>query len=806
MTAARRSDPHGSVCSERCTAGESEGSGPSDVARYTGALVGVDTDAEVARLRDLLRDLVALSAIPAVWVERAATVREPGTEAVAAGLADALVRLLQLDFAFVRLCDPGGDGAAHATRGDAWKRFPHWLGAGARLTRQERIADVGDGPRPCPGVAIPIGVRGEAGLVAAACERADFPTATDQLLLSLAANQAATAFQSARLVDERGKAEQELREARNALEVTVAERTAELRRSEAYLAEAQRLTHTGSFAIDAATRAVTHSSDEHSRLYGFDPQPGTPSIADVPRAHPSPGPGEVPGTRSSGRSSRRRTIEMEFRVVLPSSAVRHHRGLVHPVVGASGEVGEILGTIVDITERREAEAELERLAGEQAALRRVATLVAREASQADVFTAIAEGIGQLFGSEESRMLRYEDDRTAVVVACSGELNGIFPIGARQPLGGDNACSRVFRTGRPARIEDYGKASGPIAEAGRSLGLRCVVATPILVEGRLWGAMVAGTSRDERLAAGDGIPPRPVHRADGDRDRQHRVARQGEPALRRPGRAATGGDAGGARRAAGRHLHRRQRRGRPPVQHRPGGGRALRRRRPGDRRRGRGAGPRRVRDRIALGARRRDGLGAGLSHGSLRPRRRGRLVGGQPADRRCRASPRRRLDGGVPDRRAGPSLGRDHRLRRRAAAVRRRRAPGEVHRPRGHRARQRRRPRGGGAARRGAGRAATRRHAGRARLLPHRGVRRGGRRDGRAAGRRRGHTRPLRARRRDHGGRPPRAGRVAAAARHARQITRARPCRRRCGAPGDPHAESITRARRAPSPRSPRPLR
>ena len=459
--------------------------------------MGVDTDAEVARLRDLLRDLVALSAIPAVWIERAATVREPGTEAVAAGLADALVRLLRLDFAFVRLCDPGGDGVAHATRGDAWKRFPQWLSAGARLTRQERIADVGDGQRPCPGVAIPIGVRGEAGLIAAACERAEFPSATDELLLSLAANQAATAFRSARLVDERGKAEQQLRQARNALEVTVAERTAELRRSEAYLAEAQRLTRTGSFAIDAATKAVTHSSDEHSRLYGFDPELGTPSLAAfLERMHPE--------DRARTAEALERAIveatnvENEYRVVLPPSPVRQLRAIAHPVVTASGEVGEIVGTIIDITERREAEAELERYAGEQAALRRVATLVARDASQADVFTAIAEEIGRLFGSEESRMLRFEDDRIAVVVACSGELDGSFPIGARRPLGGENACSRVFRTGRPARIEDYGKASGPIAQAGRSLGLRCVVATPILVEGRLWGAMVAGTSRDERL--------------------------------------------------------------------------------------------------------------------------------------------------------------------------------------------------------------------------------------------------------------------------------------------------------------------
>jgi hypothetical protein len=75
------------------------------------------TDAEILRLRSVLRDLVALSAIPAAWIGR-----EP--PAVAAGLADALIGLLQLDFAFVRLSDPGGAGAVDVTQGNAWTAFP----------------------------------------------------------------------------------------------------------------------------------------------------------------------------------------------------------------------------------------------------------------------------------------------------------------------------------------------------------------------------------------------------------------------------------------------------------------------------------------------------------------------------------------------------------------------------------------------------------------------------------------------------------------------------------------------------------
>jgi PAS domain S-box-containing protein len=151
----------------------------------------------------------------------------------------------------------------------------------------------------------------------------------------------------------------------------------------------------------------------------------------------------------------------------------------------------------DVTERRRAEAEAKRLADEQAALQRVATLVAREASQAEVFAAIAEEIGQLLGTEEVRMLRYEDDRSAVVVASRGHKD-VLPIGSHLGLEHDSTASRVFRTGRAARIDDYARVSGPIADQARSAAIRCVVATPVLVEGRPWGAITAGTSRAEPL--------------------------------------------------------------------------------------------------------------------------------------------------------------------------------------------------------------------------------------------------------------------------------------------------------------------
>jgi PAS domain S-box-containing protein len=169
----------------------------------------IDTGPKLVRLQSALRDLVALSAVPAAWVGR-----EP--PAIAAGLADVLTVSLHLDFAFVRLCDPQGGAAVEVTRGNAWKSFPEWVQhhhtVMGRLAHREVIPDVGGREKPCRGVVIPIGVYGEGGLVAATSGRTNFPDEIDQLLLSVAANQAATAYQSARLLHERRSVEEALRQ------------------------------------------------------------------------------------------------------------------------------------------------------------------------------------------------------------------------------------------------------------------------------------------------------------------------------------------------------------------------------------------------------------------------------------------------------------------------------------------------------------------------------------------------------------------------------------------------------------------
>jgi signal transduction histidine kinase len=97
------------------------------------------------------------------------------------------------------------------------------------------------------------------------------------------------------------------------------------------------------------------------------------------------------------------------------------------------------------------------------------------------------------------MVRYEANDAVVVAGSGGPLEHVFAVGSRVPLGGNNAVSRVFRTGKPVRIVDYREASGPIADAVSATGLRNVVATPIVVEGRLWGTMVVAAFRDEPIA-------------------------------------------------------------------------------------------------------------------------------------------------------------------------------------------------------------------------------------------------------------------------------------------------------------------
>ena len=157
---------------------------------------------------------------------------------------------------------------------------------------------------------------------------------------------------------------------------------------------------------------------------------------------------------------------------------------------------ELAGTAIANAEgRAQLEAsrdELRRLADEQAALRRVATLVARGVPRAEVFPAVAREVRDILGASAAMIARHGPDGTITIVARVGEGQAGLPLGSRWRPEAPLALAEVLRTGRPARCDDYGGAAGAFVDATvRAMGIRSSVAVPITVEGRLWGVTVAG---------------------------------------------------------------------------------------------------------------------------------------------------------------------------------------------------------------------------------------------------------------------------------------------------------------------------
>jgi len=140
------------------------------------------------------------------------------------------------------------------------------------------------------------------------------------------------------------------------------------------------------------------------------------------------------------------------------------------------------------------------LANEQAALRRVATLAARESSPVEVLEAVAGEAARVLEVDAIGMLRFEPDETATIVAQSETPWDPPPLGIRFALEGENIVASVHRTGHAARMDDWESATGSVAAMATGLGIRSAVASPIVVEGQLWGTMVAATNRSKPLPA------------------------------------------------------------------------------------------------------------------------------------------------------------------------------------------------------------------------------------------------------------------------------------------------------------------
>ena len=143
------------------------------------------------------------------------------------------------------------------------------------------------------------------------------------------------------------------------------------------------------------------------------------------------------------------------------------------------------------------------LAGEQSALRRVATLVAKEATPEDIFAKVAEEAATVLGTAGCSLVRDEGDGSATVVGVYGpHASTQFPLQARIPLEGNGVVESVLRDGRPHRIDDYSAVSDPVSTGARERGIASAVGGPIVVGGRTWGAMVVTTYGTDPAAPAD----------------------------------------------------------------------------------------------------------------------------------------------------------------------------------------------------------------------------------------------------------------------------------------------------------------
>ncbi|AKS36714.1 ATP-binding protein [Mycolicibacterium goodii] len=146
--------------------------------------------------------------------------------------------------------------------------------------------------------------------------------------------------------------------------------------------------------------------------------------------------------------------------------------------------------------------EVSALATQQTALRRVATQVARGAKPDDVYPLAVGELSVGLGVSHATLLRYESESTAVVVAALDiESAQRLQVGNRLQLEGDSLATRILRTGLPARIDSYDGLDSEIAVRLRGFGVRAGVGAPVIVDGRTWGALIAGTSRDAPLPPG-----------------------------------------------------------------------------------------------------------------------------------------------------------------------------------------------------------------------------------------------------------------------------------------------------------------
>ncbi len=159
---------------------------------------------------------------------------------------------------------------------------------------------------------------------------------------------------------------------------------------------------------------------------------------------------------------------------------------------------ELLGTAIGAVSSRD---QLARLVGEEAALRRVATLVAQGAEPQRVFAAVTHEVGLLLDADLAALGRVDEGHTNFDVVATWSRSGERAPQGRSPLAGENLIATTVATGAPARQSDFATATGPVADLARALGVNESVSVPVVVQGSLWGVIVVACADGRSLQTG-----------------------------------------------------------------------------------------------------------------------------------------------------------------------------------------------------------------------------------------------------------------------------------------------------------------
>ena len=313
---------------------------------------------EVKRLQSCINDLISVLALAAIW-----SGNESGQ--MVGTLLDALLGILRLDFACVRLNDSIDGSPTEVVRltqrqhpsaqpQEVGRALDRWLSGDQTTSRFLIPNPAGEGAVAI--ASLSLGLQDKVGVLVAGSRRADFPTDIELLLLRVAANQAAIGLQEARRSGDQKRVAE-------ALERRVAERTSqltdvneELRHIQAYLAEAQRLSHTGSFGWRLSTGEILWS-EETFRIFQYD-RTTKPSVELVlQRVHPEDAAFVKQTIERASQDGK--DFDFEHRLLMPDGSVKHVHVVAHAERDESGEV-EFVGAVMDVTEQHRSRAALEK--------------------------------------------------------------------------------------------------------------------------------------------------------------------------------------------------------------------------------------------------------------------------------------------------------------------------------------------------------------------------------------------------------------------------------------------------------------